>query len=79
MINENLVTGSFIISKSCEDTNYSIWEEVYRFKLISQIPTMHLCKDFTIEQGKNYIYSLNTNNIPAKYDENLKKMLEDKI
>lgn len=32
---------------------------------------------FDIE--KNYIYSLNTNNIPACEDENLKKMIEEKI
>jgi len=29
------------------------------------------------EIGKNYIYSLNTNNIPAKEDENIKNMLEE--
>jgi hypothetical protein len=47
-INE-LVTGFFIVSRASEDTNYSVWEEVHRFKLTAQFPTLHLCKDFTIE------------------------------
>ena len=46
---EELATGFFIVSRSCADTNYTVWDEVYRFKLVSQFPTLHLCKDFTIE------------------------------
>lgn len=55
---EELTTGFFIVSRACADTNYTVWDEIYRFKLVSQFPTLHLCKDFTIEQGKTYQYSI---------------------
>lgn len=53
-----LASGSFIIARACEDTNYTVWEEIHRFTLNSQIPTLQICKDFTVEQGKKYTYSL---------------------
>lgn len=55
---EELATGFFIVSRACADTNFTVWDEIYRFKLVSQFPTLHLCKDFTIEQGKTYQYSI---------------------
>jgi len=53
-----MVSGFFILSRACENTNYSVWDEVHRFSLINQIPTRHLYKDFTVEQGKKYIYAI---------------------
>ena len=53
-----LASGSFIVARACEDTDYTVWDEVYRFTLTAQIPTLHLCKDFTVEQGKYYRYGI---------------------
>ena len=61
-----LSTGFFIVSRACEDSDYKVWDEVFRFSLASQLANLHLCKDFTVEQGKNYIYGLqqyNNNNL----------------
>lgn len=62
----DIFSGSFIIARACSDTNYTVWEEVYRFSLMAQLASRHLCKDFTIEQGKKYVYGLqqyNSNNL----------------
>jgi hypothetical protein len=54
----DVYSGSFIISRACEDTNYMVWEEINRFSLMAQLASRHICRDFTVEQGKNYIYGL---------------------
>ena len=64
-INE-LSSGFFIIARASEESNYVIWEEIHRFSLVAQIATRHLYRDFTVEQGKKYIYGIqqyNNNNI----------------
>ena len=61
-----LASGFFVISRACEDSDYMIWDEIHRFSLMAQIPTKHLHRDFTVEQGKNYIYAIqqyNKNNL----------------
>jgi hypothetical protein len=55
---EEPATGAFLLTRACEDSNYTIWDEISRFKLATQIPSRQLWRDYTIEQGKNYIYSL---------------------
>jgi hypothetical protein len=35
-----------------------VWDEVARFKLAGQVPSRQVWKDFTVEQGKHYQYSL---------------------
>ena len=56
---KQLITGSFIITRSTEDDNYSDWNEIHRFKLNSQpVPKKILWTDYTIEQGKKYQYAL---------------------
>ena len=64
---EEPVTGAFLLSRACEDTDYSVWEEVSRFKLAAQNPTRWLWRDFTVEQGKHYIYSLQQYNDAGLY------------
>ena len=61
------VTGAFLLTRACEDTNYQVWDEVSRFKLAGQIPSRHLWKDFTVEQGKHYQYSLQQYNDDGLY------------
>jgi hypothetical protein len=51
-------SGTFILSRSSEDTNYKLWDELYRFRLIEEFPDVDLWKDFTVEQGKHYKYSI---------------------
>ena len=63
---EELASGFFIVTRACEDSNYTVWEEIHRFSLAAQVATRHLCRDFTVEQGKNYIYAIqqyNNNNL----------------
>ena len=64
---ESPVTGAFLLARSCEDSNYMIWEDLYRFKLAAEFPTRILWKDFTIEQGKHYIYSIQQYNDNGLY------------
>lgn len=52
------VTGAFLLTRASDDTGYSVWEEISRFKLASQTPSRWLWKDFTTEQGKTYKYAL---------------------
>lgn len=56
--NKEAASGTFVLSRASEEDNYVIWDELYQFRLINQIPTMHLWKDMTIEQGKKYKYSI---------------------
>lgn len=64
---EDLVNGSFLLSRSSEDTNYIQWEEISRFQLVAQAPSQWLLRDLTIEQGKNYRYSIQQYNDNGLY------------
>ena len=64
---EDIVTGSFILSRACEDTNYLKWEEISRFKLVAQFATRDLWQDFTAQQGKKYKYSIQQYNDKQLY------------
>ena len=61
--------GFFIVSRATEDTNYLQWEEVYRFHIMTNVTNKQIFKDFTVEQGKKYQYSLqqyNTKGLHSK-------------
>lgn len=64
---EEPVTGAFLLSRACDDTKYTVWDEVSRFKLAAQNPSRWLWRDFTVEQGKNYIYALQQYNDAGLY------------
>ena len=66
---EKLVKGSFILSRSSEETNFTKWEEIDRFNLLYQMPSVKKWKDFTIEQGVRYKYSLQQYNKYGLYSE----------
>lgn len=57
-MNETPVKGSFILSRASEDTQYSNWETIIEFSLFAQKPSNQSWKDFTVEQGKKYKYSI---------------------
>lgn len=69
---KELTTGSFIISRACKDSNYKIWEELKKFKLSSQMADFHLWRDFTVEQGKSYIYAIQQYNDYGLYSNRIK-------
>lgn len=64
---EDIVTGSFVLARACEDTNYLKWEEISRFKLVAQFATRDLWQDFTAQQGKKYKYSIQQYNDKQLY------------
>lgn len=55
---EYVITGSFLLSRASSKDNYTTWLPISRFKLNGERPSSFLLKDFTIEQGITYIYSL---------------------
>lgn len=68
---ETLATGAFLLSRASEDSDYAEWDEISRFKLSAQPPTRLLWRDFTVEQGKNYRYSLQQYNDNGLYSDRL--------
>lgn len=64
---ETPATGAFLLTRASANTEYSVWEEISRFKLAAQIPSRLLWKDFTAEQGKTYIYALQQYNDRGLY------------
>lgn len=64
---ETITTGSFILSRASESDNYTNWEKLSTFKLIAEYPSRHLMKDFTVEQGKRYKYSIQQYNDNGLY------------
>lgn len=68
---EQTFSGDFLISRACENTNYKTWEEVLRFKARNLYPSNWSTKDFTVEQGRNYIYSIQQYNDFGLYSERI--------
>lgn len=69
--NQGVASGGFILSRAEAGTNFAIWDEIERFYLLSELPSRHKWKDFTIEQGKTYIYSLQQFSDGGIYSERL--------
>lgn len=55
---EHFVKGNFLISRSCKDSGYKEWQELATIKIDGYGKTYFTFKDYTIEQGKYYKYSL---------------------
>lgn len=69
---EKGATGSFLLARSCSDDNFTVWSEILRFGLHGQRPSRDLYRDFTVEQGKTYIYSLQQYNDTGLYSARIK-------
>lgn len=69
---ERGATGSFLLTRSSSDDNFQVWNEVLRFGLYGQKPSRSLFRDFTVEQGKTYIYSLQQYNDTGLYSARIK-------
>lgn len=63
--------GAFLITRACSDDHFSRWVEVFKFTLHGQQPSLKLLRDFTVEQGKEYIYALQQYNDFGLYSERL--------
>lgn len=55
---EYAITGTFLLTRSSSLDNYSTWLPITRFKMTGELPSAFLFKDYTIEQGATYLYSL---------------------
>lgn len=64
---EEPATGSFLLTRACADNNYTVWDEISRFKLAAQMPSLQLWRDYTAEQGKTYQYSIQQYNDKGLY------------
>lgn len=53
-----LSSGFFIVSRTSEDSDFLEWEEIYRFHIMTRVINKQIYKDFTVEQGKTYRYSV---------------------
>jgi hypothetical protein len=47
--NNEVVKGSFLLSRASEKTNFTDWEEVSRFNLTSHKSSLKTIKDFAVE------------------------------
>lgn len=70
------LSGSFVITRSCETTNYSVWEDLkYLTYSVESFSDRLLFTDFTIESGVKYKYAFQQENSAGLrtspiYDEN---------
>ena len=61
-------TGHFVISRTASNEP-DVWRELYRFDLNREIPSRHIWKDFTIEQGVTYTYAIQQYSNSSDLDE----------
>lgn len=67
--NNDNITDSFVLSRSSSETEYKFWEEISRFNIKNQDINLFEFKDFMIEQGKIYKYSVKQYNSNGVYSE----------
>lgn len=67
-----ITTGNFVLSRACSDTDFTNWEEVSKFELFSQYPSKKIWRDFSVEQGKEYQYSIQQYNDKNLYSNRIK-------
>lgn len=68
---ETPISGAFLVTRSCSDNDFKIWNEISRFKLQAQNPSRWLWRDFTVEQGKSYRYAIQQYNDAGLYSNRL--------
>lgn len=66
---EKAYSGSFVITRSSAESNFTEWIEISRFTLQSQFPSTIHHRDMTVEQGIEYKYALQQYNIHDVYSE----------
>lgn len=68
---EEIGNGAFVLSRE-DSINPGYWNELCRFSLKYESPTRTIFRDFTIEQGKTYTYSLQQYNSNGVYSDRKK-------
>ena len=56
--NEQTATGTYLICRASSEDNYTNWSEICRFAMFGEKPSSHSWKDFTVQHGHIYKYSL---------------------
>ena len=67
---EEVAIGSFVVCRAASNEN-NIWNKVCEFSLQSQTPTRFLWRDYTIEQGVSYQYSVQQYNDYGLYSDRI--------
>lgn len=55
---EQRAEGTFLICRSSSEDNFATWVEMHRFALFNEFPSNYDWKDFTVQHGYTYKYSL---------------------
>lgn len=62
----NKLSGDFILNRASSKDNFATWQQITQFTIAQGFNGLSVWKDFTIEQGIEYLYSIqmcNSNNI----------------
>lgn len=73
---EDAVTGVFVLQRASSLDNYATWTTISNFRLTGQLPSTFLFRDYTIEQGATYLYSIQQFNDSNIYSN---RILSDEI
>lgn len=73
---EYAITGTFLLTRASSLDNYSTWLPISRFKMTGELPSAFLFRDYTIEQGATYLYSLQQFNDYSIYSN---RLLSEKV
>ena len=68
---EYAATGEFLISRASSFDNFATWLSISKFKMTGELPSAFLLRDYTIEHGATYIYSLQQYNDYGIYSNRL--------
>lgn len=68
---EYAATGAFLMSRASSFDNFATWLPISNFRLTGELPSAFLFRDYTIEQGATYIYSLQQYNDYGIYSNRL--------
>lgn len=55
---EYAATGAFLMARASSLDNFSTWLTVSHFRMTGELPSAFLFRDYAIEQGATYIYSI---------------------
>lgn len=69
--NEEIIDGTFVLARE-DSLKPGVWEELTRLAFNHEFPTKNIFRDFTIEQGKTYTYSLQQYNPYGVYSDRKK-------
>lgn len=59
---QRTVTGKFLLSRASSTDNYLSWLPISKFYLTGELPSAFLFRDYTVEHGATYIYSIQQEN-----------------